>query len=418
MVVCSHCGREARDDNRFCQFCGELLDSTRSNGYVAPEPAFSTSPPAAPPDSGETNEMPAINAAVVPPVAVATVSGPASQAQALSRLLVRKASSEGGEEREYILAHNDIAIGRSPSCDIVLEGDELASRRHALIRVKNGGYTVVDLGSINGTYVNGYEIREEKPLKEGDRIAVGSHEITFAVGAAGPNASVAGERLSGSYPAVAASVANGADAVDQDDSSETAEIPAVHPPVRLTSGPIVAVGAAEAGETEQPSDVAEAQIGDGDGDGTVTDMPSAAASAVARAEKETAPLSAASAEELEALSTQISNIAGVLARKADEEARIATRYREALVELRAQVERLIRRQEEDAAAPDTPAAQNTELAEIARQAAENPRHLDYLTSLATHGQEIAAALEAPAQPAGVPVDDLRELLERIADVLG
>ena len=75
-------------------------------------------------------------------------------------------------EREFLLDGRDIAIGRAPSCDIVLAGDQLASRRHALLRLRGESYTVVDLGSSNGTYVNDEEIHAETPLNDGDRVTV------------------------------------------------------------------------------------------------------------------------------------------------------------------------------------------------------------------------------------------------------
>ena len=68
-------------------------------------------------------------------------------------------------------------IGRSSECDITL-ADSNVSRRHAEIRRIGDGYSLVDLGSTNGTEVNGQRI-QETALMSGDVISVGTTEITF-----------------------------------------------------------------------------------------------------------------------------------------------------------------------------------------------------------------------------------------------
>ena len=71
----------------------------------------------------------------------------------------------------------EIVIGRSSECDIVL-GDPNVSRRHAEIRRLGRGYSLVDLGSTNGTEVNGQRVTETS-LMNGDVIGVGTTQITF-----------------------------------------------------------------------------------------------------------------------------------------------------------------------------------------------------------------------------------------------
>ena len=70
-----------------------------------------------------------------------------------------------------------VVVGRSRSCDLRLGGND-ASRRHAEFTGGSQGFTVFDLGSTNGTYVNGERI-EEHSLQPGDRIEIGSSTITF-----------------------------------------------------------------------------------------------------------------------------------------------------------------------------------------------------------------------------------------------
>ena len=68
-------------------------------------------------------------------------------------------------------------IGRSSDCNISLS-DPNVSRRHAEVRRIGDGYSLVDLGSTNGTEVNGQRI-QETALMNGDVIGVGTTSITF-----------------------------------------------------------------------------------------------------------------------------------------------------------------------------------------------------------------------------------------------
>ena len=71
------------------------------------------------------------------------------------------------------LAADPLAIGRLPECGIVLS-DPNVSRRHAEVRRSGDLVVVVDLGSTNGTRVNGTPVRGEQRLADGDEITVGS----------------------------------------------------------------------------------------------------------------------------------------------------------------------------------------------------------------------------------------------------
>ena len=71
-----------------------------------------------------------------------------------------------------------IVVGRDPgAADVVLDGDAEISRRHAAFSPAGAGLTVRDLGSINGTLVNGEQIVGTVALRTGDRIEVGSTVI-------------------------------------------------------------------------------------------------------------------------------------------------------------------------------------------------------------------------------------------------
>src|SRR5256714_4961716 len=66
----------------------------------------------------------------------------------------------------------DLVIGRSSDLDMVLIED-MVSRKHAKIALQDGAITIADLGSTNGTFVNGEKVKKT-PLKEGDRILIGT----------------------------------------------------------------------------------------------------------------------------------------------------------------------------------------------------------------------------------------------------
>src|SRR5688500_18817076 len=81
--------------------------------------------------------------------------------------------------------HDDqeVVIGRSSELDMVLV-EELVSRRHASIVVRGGVVTIEDLGSTNGTFVNGERV-QKTTLHEGDRVLVGTSILKVVAASAG-----------------------------------------------------------------------------------------------------------------------------------------------------------------------------------------------------------------------------------------
>ncbi len=139
--------------------------------------------PAAPP--------PRLPAAVALPAPEAPAAAPAAEAVAATMVYPAAAPPEEPEpeprERATLtvdgrvvpLASDRVVVGRSRECDIRVE-DGNVSRRHAeLSRDGNAGWSVVDLGSTNGTEVNGRRITKRTPLEDGDRIGVGGSELVF-----------------------------------------------------------------------------------------------------------------------------------------------------------------------------------------------------------------------------------------------
>ena len=71
-------------------------------------------------------------------------------------------------------------LGRRASCDIVL-AETTVSRRHACLEYLDGSYYLTDLGSANGTFVNGNQIQRKK-LAPGDELVLGNSRFIFEVG--------------------------------------------------------------------------------------------------------------------------------------------------------------------------------------------------------------------------------------------
>jgi hypothetical protein len=70
-------------------------------------------------------------------------------------------------------ADKPLTIGRAPDCDLVLSHPTI-SRRHATLRPRTYGWELVDLGSTNGTRVNGWWVRNAQPLHAGDVVSFGA----------------------------------------------------------------------------------------------------------------------------------------------------------------------------------------------------------------------------------------------------
>lgn len=92
----------------------------------------------------------------------------------IGRLIARM---HGVVVKEHVLLHGHILIGRGPLCDIPLT-NPLVSRHHALVVNAETGVSLVDLGSTNGTFIDGSQI-DQHALQHGDVITVGDCEISY-----------------------------------------------------------------------------------------------------------------------------------------------------------------------------------------------------------------------------------------------
>ena len=430
MAICSHCGRQSQANEEICQFCGYPLTAAEDNVSTA-DTVFSA------PQGTESQN------------GAARDSAPKNSG--FGRVIVRPLQG-GGEAREYALTGQPVSIGRSPSCEIILDQDQLTSRRHALLRYDGARYTVVDLGSSNGTFVNNAEIRDATPLTDGDRIIVGEHELLFSTtaGAAGaiapvdlngaPPSSPLG--ITGQQPAVrpeqqsaAASGANGAGANEADTNyMATVVAPLEAAPVGVAAGVADATSVGDVADVADVADVsATADVADVADAADVVDVsdvseavgaaPEASDGASAEADQSSAPLPPPSTPdsasllarapssgalrqpggELDQLRAQLAQLAATseaVAQHASIETDLSEQRRQALAETRDQLHAILagiqnassQQSEPDEDADD--AGDLSDLIALSQQAAADPNHLQNVSRLAEHASDIARALEA------------------------
>src|SRR5512142_2439739 len=104
----------------------------------------------------------------------------------MARLLL--ATPEGQQVVE-LRPHN--SLGRHPSNTVQLL-DKIVSKEHCTIEQRAEGFVLRDLGSLNGTYVNGERVAGERALKHGDDIALGTTRARFDDGSGTPVAAPSG----------------------------------------------------------------------------------------------------------------------------------------------------------------------------------------------------------------------------------
>jgi pSer/pThr/pTyr-binding forkhead associated (FHA) protein len=92
-------------------------------------------------------------------------------------LVIRSGGGRAGET--YVLRAESVSIGRHPDAAIFLD-DVTVSRNHAVIVRDGDQYTLVDEGSLNGTYVNRRRT-DRTVLADGDELQIGKYKLTFII---------------------------------------------------------------------------------------------------------------------------------------------------------------------------------------------------------------------------------------------
>jgi pSer/pThr/pTyr-binding forkhead associated (FHA) protein len=147
-VFCTRCGHPNRDDARFCVDCGHPLQGD-----------VTVSLPAIEADDEAHEEFPFPN----------------DELQSGQGLLLVKRGPNAGTT--FLIESELTTIGRDPGNAIFLD-DVTVSRKHATLERRADGWFVKDLGSLNGTYVNGEQVDETK-LATSDEVQIGKFKLTF-----------------------------------------------------------------------------------------------------------------------------------------------------------------------------------------------------------------------------------------------
>jgi hypothetical protein len=146
MTACVRCNTENPDEHRFCKDCGAPL--------------------AAP---GTTDDD-----TIIIQLLESRKLGPAER---VARLWLLDLTGEH-VERVYELSDEQVIVGRHDGCTVCLPGNTI-SRRHAQIRHADGQYHLTDLGSTNGTLLNGEALVGEEQLRDRDELGVGIYRLIF-----------------------------------------------------------------------------------------------------------------------------------------------------------------------------------------------------------------------------------------------
>jgi hypothetical protein len=147
-VYCPECGFQNPEASNYCSRCGALL---------ATDPGSETTMSFDVEEDGEEVDL----------LAALGITGPA--------LVVRSGGGMAGQS--FQPGEGITLIGRSPECDVFLD-DVTVSRRHSELVRDGETFSIRDLGSLNGTYVNRRRI-ESVVLENDDEVQIGKYRLTF-----------------------------------------------------------------------------------------------------------------------------------------------------------------------------------------------------------------------------------------------
>ncbi len=92
-------------------------------------------------------------------------------------IVVKSPALDEGDE--HTLNSTPLTIGRAPQNDLPLADDEFASAKHARVEPRRDGVWVEDIGSTNGTYLNGIRLARARKLAPGDVVRIGETELRY-----------------------------------------------------------------------------------------------------------------------------------------------------------------------------------------------------------------------------------------------
>ncbi len=166
-MFCTACGTENLPGSHFCANCGAALPAS------APGPDVTTTITTS--GLSTTGSVPDVDTDFSPEAHQGAVDALTPG----SALLVVKRGPNAGSR--FLLDQDVTSAGRHPDSDIFLD-DVTVSRRHAEFRREGSGYTVHDVGSLNGSYVNRERI-DAAPLSGGDEVQIGKFRLVYLTAA-------------------------------------------------------------------------------------------------------------------------------------------------------------------------------------------------------------------------------------------
>ena len=155
-MFCTQCGHKNPEGAHFCAKCGAAL-------VAAPDDSTTTISLAPHDLEAEVEEE---------------VAAPVEELRDGTAMLVVRRGPNAGSR--FLLDKDVVTAGRHPESDIFLD-DITVSRRHAEIRRSSSGFTVHDVGSLNGTYLNRERV-EDGDLVGGDELQIGKFKLVFFAG--------------------------------------------------------------------------------------------------------------------------------------------------------------------------------------------------------------------------------------------
>lgn len=156
-MFCPACGKNNPEDSSYCCQCGSYLVTRAEAEEGSGDTTITFTPVEADVEQEEDIRV------------------PEKELEAGGAMLVVKRGPNAGTR--FVLTKDVTGAGRHPESDIFLD-DITVSRRHAEIRRAEGEYSIVDMGSLNGTYVNKMRV-ESADLSSGDEIQIGKFRLIF-----------------------------------------------------------------------------------------------------------------------------------------------------------------------------------------------------------------------------------------------
>jgi len=170
-VFCTQCGQQNPDDSKFCARCGAPLTIPGSaSGGGAPGGGGLGGGA----EQTSTISMAGLEAAEEAERELHTEVGTDALPRGTALLVVKRGPNAGSR---FLLDKDVTTAGRHPESDIFLD-DVTVSRRHAEFARAGDTFSVRDVGSLNGTYLNRERI-DDAPLSNGDEVQIGKFRLVY-----------------------------------------------------------------------------------------------------------------------------------------------------------------------------------------------------------------------------------------------